>query len=62
MPPTVRNKFTQIFDTLQYPLNENSAVENRRNLIDKPRRGPVRNWCQQPPLVLNLHGLSLIHI
>ena len=35
-----RNKWTDpILDTLQYPPNENSAVPNRRNLIDKtPKR------------------------
>ena len=29
---------------------------NRRILIAKPLRGPVRIWCQQPPLFLYLMG------
>ena len=37
--PHTHNKWNYPnFDTLQYPLNENSAVQNRRNLTDKPLR------------------------
>ena len=46
------------FDTLQYPLNENSSVQTEEISLIKPLRGPVRNWCQQPPLVLDLHGYT----
>ena len=50
------NKNTHIFDTLQYPLNERSSVKTEEISLIKPLRGPVRNWCQQPPSVLTLHG------
>ena len=56
MPPTVRNKITQILTRYNTPSMRILLPKTEEISLIKPLRGPVRNWCQQPPLFLLFMG------